>query len=190
MKRITLIILSFSFSHFLFAQNEDSIKLVGFEIYLLNEYNGNPNSFWYLDKTELRKFKRKFKEKKLNQLPNSICHDYLNWNKITLFDKPFLSKSDIEYYSWNDYTVVLTQSGIEKIKLLKGNVQGIPFAIVINGVVQFGGKFRWIGSSQMNDRVYTSFKSDFKEIKIMFMGCGEDPRNTPDFRAKLNLRTE
>ena len=180
MKYTILIILFLSIPNFLFAQSEDSIKLVGFEIYLLKKYSRNPNSYLFLDKSELKKIK-----KKKNQIPDSICADYLDWNKIELFDKPFLTLSDIKYYSWTDHTIVLTQSGTEKIKSLKGNVQGTPFAIVINGKVQFGGKFRWRGSSILNDRVFTSFISDFKEIKINFYGCGEDPRNSSDFRSKL-----
>lgn len=187
MKKLILLILLFPI--LIFSQNEESNKFVGFEIFLLEGYKGNHNSLRYFTKKQSRKFFKKIKKiKKIDEIPDSTCHDYLNWSKITLSKKPFLSKSDIEYYYWDTYTIVLTNSGIEKMKSLEGDVYGVPFTITINGEVQFGGKFSYIYSSHANDRVYTRVEIEPKELKLEFLGCGKDPRNTIDFKSKLTIK--
>ena len=62
---------------------------------------------------------------------------------------------------------------------------GTPFTLVVKGNIQFGGKFSFMHSSQVNDRVYTRIEVDFKELKLNFIGCGKDPRNIVEYKNSL-----
>lgn len=64
----------------------------------------------------------------------------------------FITEQDIESYRWGDHSITLTDTGIEKIKLLAGPgevpLQGLPFVVVAGGRRAYKGCF-WSPLSSM-----------------------------------------
>ena len=200
-----LIILFFSFHIIGFSQNDPkSEKYTGFEIYLVEDFKSNNKSYLNFNKKEIRKFKRYFKNKRaLSNIPDTLCANYINLDKITLEDKPFLTLDDIQYYIKDNYTIVLSESGIKKMKEFKPDLFGSPFIIVAKDKKNLPCWFRPSYSSQSIDRIYvtTNISSSFNddgmfiyktqtELKLNFIGCGTDLRNSSDFINELKLIEE
>lgn len=134
----------------------------------------------------------------LNQMPDSICHTYINPNKIELNEEAFLTTSDIQYYDSKEYSIALTEGGIKKISEFNRPFF-VPFAVVANNKTLLIGWFWSRRGSGIPDKVYIELATwqfataanNYKKTEIQtelvldFVGCGKDPRNTPHFFAAL-----
>jgi len=131
MKKKIAIVLFLMFSSIGVGQEQDAIdKYVGFEIYLIEKFEWNENSFM-TNKKISEKFNEFLYPETIGQMPDSICHCFLDPNKITLRSEAFLSSSDIKFYSAKDYTIALTEGGIKKFSEIKISFT-TPFAVVAN----------------------------------------------------------
>ena len=95
-----------------------------------------------------------------------------------LFKEPLLTENDIKNFDWDKQQIVLTQSGITKIKELEIPLSGMPVAMVLNGEVIYGFWFWELHSSFGCDYVYTYPQLNF-EIKFGLPESyrhGNDPR--------------
>ena len=181
-----------------------SERYIGFEIFLVEDFKLNKKSYANFTDKQREEFFNEYKDKKgLSDIPDSLCMNYIDLEKIKLKQNPFLERNDIEYYDKQKFTIVLTESGTKKIKEFKPNLFGSPFIIVANGKMILPCWFRPSYSSQIVDRIYVttneieSFNdegiSEFKtqsELKLGFIGCGTDLRNSSEFINELILLEE
>ncbi len=161
-------------------------KYSGIEIYFIKDFRANKNSYTEFDKSEIRKFKRKYNKNSI--IPDSICQHYIDVNNNKIESEPFLALTDIKYYSKSENTIELTDSGKEKIKTLKPtsiSVFGKPFIIVANGKKQFGGWFWTPYSSQWCDRISILIEKETEFLNLRFGRCGNDMRNNNEFLKEL-----
>ncbi len=161
-------------------------KYGGIEIYFINDFLANKNSYTEFDKRKIRKFKRKYN--KNSTIPDSICQHYIDIKNNDIENEPFLNLTDIKYYSKTNNTIELTDSGKEKIKTLKPtsiSIFGKPFIIVANGKKLIGGWFWTSYSSQWCDRISILIEEETEFIKLKFGGCGNDMRNNNEFIKEL-----
>jgi hypothetical protein len=182
-----IFLLIFGTCFFVSGQSEsENKKYIGIEIYFISELQSNNKSYVEFDKNELIKFKRKYNKNSL--IPDSICQHYIDINRIKIENKPFLSSTDIKYYSSINNTIELTESGKEKIKSLKPSnisVFGKPFVIVANGKMLIDGWFWTLYSSQSCDRIRILIEEETEYLKLNFGGCGINKLNSKVFIEEL-----
>ncbi len=179
-------ILIFGISALTYGQSvPEGGKYIGFEIYFIEDFQTNKFSYMNMNKRELRRYRRKFKNK---TEPDTSCEYYIDLKKNEIADEPFLGISDIQYYDEVNHTIALTDSGKEKIKSLvptRITVFGKPFIIVANGKKLLGGWFWTSYSSSWCDRIKISIEEDTESLKLEFGGCGNDTRNDSRFIKEL-----
>ena len=134
---------------------------------------------------ELRKLDRHYKN--VSELPDSICKNYIDLENWIINEEIFLGESEIEFYLWKDYTIVLTELGKRKIQELDIPIKGLPFVVTVNNKVFFGAWFWNHISSEGPDRVYSMIYTDSIKFKFNFPICGIDPRNREEFLNELMM---
>ncbi|MEE9364788.1 MAG: hypothetical protein V3U92_19480 [Cellulophaga sp.] len=184
--KITFLLI-FGIYFFANGQSEsENKKYGGIEIYFINNFQANKNSYIEFDKKELKKFKRKYN--KNSTIPDSICQHYIDIKNSEIENEPFLNLTDIKYYSKSDNTIELTDSGKEKIKSLKPtnmSVFGKPFIIVVKGKKLNSGWFWTPYSSQWCGRISILIEDETESLKLNFGGCGNDMRNNNEYLKEL-----
>ena len=197
-KRIIILLFLILGSIWVCHAQQASDKFAGFEIYLLKKYHWNKNSF-IANKEMSKKFSEFLYPETFNQMPDSICHSYIDPNKVELKAKPLFTTSDIKYYDAKTYTITLTEEGARKYYNFSLKYAQIPFALVAENNTLFTGWFRANKSTDFVDKICIRSGSDFifqqghkiraaelqTELELDFIGCGKDPRNTPHFFAAL-----
>ena len=189
MKTNFIIIFTLIFCYEISAQtNNLPDRLKGIEIYLLKEKYQNKNSYQYFNKKKLKRLRKSIE--KLSDIPDTVCNNYIDYRNVVLEIDAFLNRTDIDYYRWKDFTIVLKEKGLEKLNELAIDRIGIPFVIVVSNKPLLGGWF-WNGSeSTVCDRVYIIADRNSYEIKIGFTLCGKDPRNNNELMKELKLINE
>jgi hypothetical protein len=200
----TLLILSLFFQSIGWAQNDrSSEKYNGFEIYLVDNYVANKYAVLDLPEAEHRKLiRKKSRKKNLNKywskMPDSICA-VMDMEESSLEQKPFLTFEDIKFYDKKSQSIVLTNSGLEKIKNLKANLNGVPCVIIAKENKILPLFIRPSYSSFLKGRYFITLKNtggfsdnvlQYKisnELNIIFSGCGMDLRESDFFLNNLIL---
>jgi len=110
------------------------------------------------------------------------------FSHLKLEEKPLLTMEDIISYSITTHEIELTAAGYEKIRGLSVPVDGIPFAVCVNGQPIYTGAF-WPGYSSLSfdgiviDPIFATIEHPVIQIQLGYPGPdffkGEDPRSDP-----------
>lgn len=157
----------------------DLSNIKGTEIYLLESECRNQNSYnKYKTASEQKAFIDKYKSNE--SIPQDKCAFYVDLEHCQIQSAAFLQKSDIEKFDWKSSKIVLTNSGIKKLKELQTPLPGLAFVIRLNEQNVYSGWFWNKASSFGCDRVWTWQDPAGKELILHFglgsFKCGVDPR--------------
>jgi hypothetical protein len=108
------IILTLFLCFLLFPQSKTTAQ--GFEIYLVNKSYPNPDLLKAGDS----------------------CLYCFNPDKTILHDTALIVETDIEYFDWNNQTITLKESGVQKLGKLKIPLQGLAVALCIDKEPVYG----------------------------------------------------
>ncbi len=157
----------------------DLSNIKGAEIYLFQSECRNENSYnEYKTESEQKAFSEKYKSSK--NIPKDKCGFYIDLDNCKAELEPFLDNKDIEKFDWTNSKIILTASGIEKLKKQEVPLHGLAFVLKLNGKNIYAGWFWNMYSSFGCDRVWTWQNPTENELNLAFglggFKCGEDPR--------------
>ncbi len=158
---------------------QDLLDIKGTEIYLFQSECRNENSYTeYKTESEQKAFSEKYKSSE--KIPKDKCGFYIDLNNCKKESEPFLNNKDIESFDWTNSKIILTESGIEKLKKQEVPLRGLAFVLTLNGKNIYAGWFWNMYSSFGCDRIWTWQNPIEKELNLTFglggIKCGEDPR--------------
>ena len=180
MKQTFLLILIFLNLTNVRCQNEtDLSNIKGTEIFLFTTECRNENTYLeFKTESEQKAFSEKYKLSE--NIPNDECGFYIDLDNCKTESEPFLNNNDIEKFDWTNSKIILTESGIEKLKKQEIPLRGLAFVLTLNGKNIYPGWFWNIYSSFGCDRVWTWQNPTENELNLAFgiggFKCGEDPK--------------
>ncbi len=117
--------------HFLYAQEDQMPEVLdSIEIFLIEGNVENENNFIHLPLEERKKIASQYSSMK--QLPDSLCPNYLDLEKVVLADSAILDSTHLRFLHWETQVVLLTAEGQKKIESLDIPETGLPFVITRN----------------------------------------------------------
>lgn len=175
-KAFLLIILTLNIISISCQTEEDLSNIKGTEIFLFETECRNENSYAELKtKAEQKAFSKKYKTN--NQIPKNRCLFYIDLENCKTKSEPFLSKADIQKFDWKNSEIVISASGVEKLRKLEVPLEGLPFVLKLNDKNIYAGWFWVVNSSFMCDRVWTYKNPKENTLNLKFGGfkCGKNP---------------
>ena len=161
------------------CQNKTDLSSIkGIEIFLLEKECRNENSYAeFKTESEKKEFLEEYKTTK--NIPKNKCAFYIDLENCSTKQEPLLDKNDIENFNWTRSKIILTQSGIEKLKKQEVPLSGLAFVLKLNGKTVYGGWFWNMVSSFGCDRIWTWQNPIENELNLSFglggFQCGENP---------------